>query len=553
MKKKKSMPYYGRILKAASGLCLLGIALSFLATFSGLALLSLSGWFITSTGLAAIAGLASTFNYLLPGAFIRLFSYTRILARYGERYINHDIIFRVMADLRVTLFTALATLSFIDRQKLERPVLVNRFMTDLSYLEEGFLRAFLPYVTAAIVWLLIYFTVSCYLPWIQLYWLTLGIALSASFFPAYKILSRLSCHFRIEALAFRTQLFNTARGLITFAVYGLAGQQQAVFSAYSERIYQASYRLGFWQQNVGILTLGITSILLWLILNQGLTLLYASPEYGGPVLVLVFLGWLILEELFYSLSQGAMVALIQASQAGKALDQWIEKTHNLSRTAIVEDITTAPDCLSWEQLSYHYPDNSKPVLMDLSGQLTQGIPLLIQGESGRGKSTLLHLLAGELSPSAGKIFVDNQPLEGYSDSERACLIGLGWQQPYLFDMTIKENLILADAFATEDACWQALEAVDLADFVRQLASGLNTNLGAGGLRFSTGQAKRLDLARLLLKDAAILLLDEPTEGLDFRTETKVMEMLMEKSRNKMLLVVSHRPVLREYFSRHIIL
>lgn len=525
-------------------LWLIGMSLALLATFSGVALLAVSGWFITATGLVSLGAGALSFNYLLPSAVVRLLSYIRILSRYGERYLNHDVLFRLMASLRETLFLNLAQLPFIERIHLEQPRLINRFMSDLTYLEEGYLRGLLPYITGLFLWLIVLCFGLLYLPWLIPYWLGLGLGLLGLVGLAYRSLGVYSAK-ALEAMeALRAYLFNTVRGVTTFAVYGLVGQERGDYRSETKAFDEIHHRLGIYQISFSLLTLFLTSIILLLVFNKGLSLFYLKPLACAPILVLIVLAGLGLEEFFYSLTQGGLVALYQAKQAGQKIQPLfipLSRVHQSSGEG-----KDSLNSLRWEDLSYTYPNQTTPLFKGLSGQLERGKPLWVQGESGRGKTTFLYVLAGLLQPLRGKIWLDNNYLSDYNSAEQAALIGIGWQQPYVFDMTLRENLLLAAPQASEESCWEALARVALEPCVRGLPQGLDTPVGTGGVLFSTGQSKRLDLARLLLKNPPLLLLDEPSEGLDFKTEAIVMANLIDKYQDKLLLIVSHRPAVGAY-------
>ena len=170
--------------------------------------------------------------------------------------------------------------------------------------------------------------------------------------------------------------------------------------------------------------------------------------------------------------------------------------------------------------------------------MNPGEKLAILGRSGTGKSTLASLIRGDRKPTLGTVTLNNVPTDEFGD-EISNYIGIVHQSPYLFHTTILNNIRLGNENATEDQVWDVLERVGLAAMIRRLPKGLHTMVDEAGLRFSGGERHRLSLARILLKDAPILLLDEPTVGLDPVTEEKVIETFMKQLQGKTLIWITH--------------
>lgn len=170
--------------------------------------------------------------------------------------------------------------------------------------------------------------------------------------------------------------------------------------------------------------------------------------------------------------------------------------------------------------------------------MNPGEKLAILGRSGAGKSTLASLIRGDRKPTSGTVTLNNVSTDEFGD-EISNYIGIVHQSPYLFHTTILNNIRLGNENATEDQVWDVLERVGLAAMIRRLPKELHTMVDEAGLRFSGGERHRLSLARILLKDAPIILLDEPTVGLDPVTEEKVIETFMEQLQGKTLIWITH--------------
>ena len=187
---------------------------------------------------------------------------------------------------------------------------------------------------------------------------------------------------------------------------------------------------------------------------------------------------------------------------------------------------------------YRYPKTEKMILRGINLDVKPGEKLAILGRSGAGKSTLASLIRGDRKPTSGTVTLNNVPTDEFGD-EISNYIGIVHQSPYLFHTTILNNVRLGNEDATEDQVWDVLERVGLAAMIKRLPKGLHTMVDEAGLRFSGGERHRLSLARILLKDASIILLDEPTVGLDPVTEEKVIETFMEQLQGKTLIWITH--------------
>ncbi len=201
----------------------------------------------------------------------------------------------------------------------------------------------------------------------------------------------------------------------------------------------------------------------------------------------------------------------------------------------------SPPEIRFEQVSYQYPGQVSAGLQSFSAVVPGGMSAVIIGESGVGKSTLLYLLCGFDRPVTGEIYVQGRPLGEIDLSELRRMISYVGQAAVLFDLSVRENLLLARPDASAQDLWDALAQASADEFVRGLAEGLESKLGTLAETLSGGQRQRLAIARAFLKDAPILLLDEPTSALDRDSEGAVLQGLYRLMQNRTTLMVSHSP------------
>ena len=234
------------------------------------------------------------------------------------------------------------------------------------------------------------------------------------------------------------------------------------------------------------------------------------------------------------LAQTFTRGVVSAERVFKVLDT-LEETH------LIEG--TRPPVLRghirFENVSFAYGDEA-PAVTNLTLEALPGQTIALVGATGAGKSTVLNLLTRFYEPTAGRIVIDGVPLAEISKEWLRDHTGFVTQESFLFNTTLRENLQVAKAEATDEEIWAALTAANAATFVRASAAGLDTVAGERGLRFSGGEKQRLSIARALLKNPPLLLLDEATSALDNRTERLVQQALEHLRADRTCFVIAHR-------------
>jgi ABC-type multidrug transport system fused ATPase/permease subunit len=195
--------------------------------------------------------------------------------------------------------------------------------------------------------------------------------------------------------------------------------------------------------------------------------------------------------------------------------------------------------IRFEAVGYCYPDGTR-ALTDVSFEARVGELTAVVGPAGSGKTTLAHLCARFLAPTAGSVTFDGIDARDCTIESLRTSIAYVFQETFLFDGTIEDNLRLVAPAASEAELLRALEVARAAEFVERLPDGLRTRVGRGGSQLSVGQRQRLAIARALVRDAKVLILDEPTSALDPDTEAALVQSLREAGRERLVLVVAHR-------------
>ena len=499
----------------------LGAFLSTLVVLAGMALLGTSGWFITATALAGLAGGMVMFNVFVPSAAIRLLALGRTFGRYAERMVTHDATLGVLAALRERLFRGWAGPQ-AARALLRRPArLLFRLTGDIDALESIYLRLIVPAI-AALGAALLAGVVLANLDW------RLGLAMFAWLLAfgwgAALVVSRLARPLalrRTRALErLRAQAIDLVAGQTDLAMAGRLPAQCARLALTDDKLARADdalHRLetgAGWTYAVGgHLTVAATLLAVGALAQQ--------RGMGAPAAALALLIALAALEPFAAMRRGAIEAgrsWLAARRVGPRLQQDADDV--IAVGAPGED-----EALLLCDASVVHPGREGAALHEISLRIARGERVAVVGGSGAGKSTLLGLVAGELAPHAGQV--------------RALPATWLTQRTELFQDSLRDNLRLADPQASDEQLWDALRAAGLEVDVQMLTRGLDTPLGEGGLGLSGGQSRRLALARLLLRRADFWLLDEPTEALDAATAADVLARLARHAHGRTVLLATH--------------
>ena len=249
--------------------------------------------------------------------------------------------------------------------------------------------------------------------------------------------------------------------------------------------------------------------------------------------------------LFVFCALAAFEALAPVTGAFQHLGQVIASAVRISDLTDQKPEVTFPDTqtrvadrvsLTLRDVQFTYPEQSQQALKGISLQVNAGEHIAILGRTGCGKSTLLQLLTRAWDPQQGEILLNDSPIASLNEAALRQTISVVPQRVHLFSATLRDNLLLASPGSSDEALSEILRRVGLEKLLED--AGLNSWLGEGQL--SGGELRRLAIARTLLHDAPLVLLDEPTEGLDATTESQILELLAKMMREKTVLMVTHR-------------
>ena len=520
---------------------ILGSLCGLLAVVSAIGLLALSGWFISATAFAGLTvATAQLFNFFHPGIGVRLFAIARTLARYAERIVSHDATFRILQSLRSWFYIHLEPLAPSRLMMFRSGDILNRIVADIDALDNLYLRVLSPSTVALITSLLVVGFLWIFDPFIALatglYLAVAGLGVSAA---ALKLGEPCGQQIAYRTAELRVGIIDTLQGLAELLVFDDYQRHLESVASSSRALLKSQLRMSYIR--------GLSLALITLISGLAvLTALYLAVD-------LVMLD--VLNGANLALITLAILASFEAVLPLPAAYQYLGRTREAGRRLLeivdMEPPVTYPDTdltlcaqpgVTLENISFRYSENAVWALKDVNLRISGGCRVAVIGETGSGKSTLVHLLVRFWNPVSGHIRLADEDIRNLSEAQLRRSVSVVSQQPHMFSATLRENLQIARTAAGDDALWAALEFARLKEFVESLPQGLDTWIGEDARLLSGGQARRVALARAMLHDAPLWVLDEPTEGLDTITEKKLMQTVERQTRDRTLLLITHRLV-----------
>ncbi|EOY5421543.1 cysteine/glutathione ABC transporter ATP-binding protein/permease CydC [Cronobacter dublinensis] len=528
------LPYLA-LYKRHKWLLSLGVVLAIVTLLASIGLLTLSGWFLSASAVVGMAGLYS-FNYMLPAAGVRGAAIIRTAGRYFERLVSHEGTFRVLEHLRVHTFSRLLPLSPSGLARFRQGELLNRLVADVDTLDHLYLRVISPLIGALAV--IVVVTLGLSVLDITLA-LTLGGVMLATllllpplFYRAGRPVGEALTALRAS---YRQQLTSWLQGQAELSIFGAAGRYRDNLDATEQAWHEAQRRqTGLTALSQAMMTLisGMTVVLILWMAAGGVG---GNSAPGSLIALFVFCALAAFEAL--APVGGAFQHLGQVIASARRVSDVIEQPADITFEQPGVDAPREAS-LALRDVSFSYPGQPQAALRDITLDVAPGEHIVILGRTGCGKSTLLQLLTRAWDPTSGEVTLGGVPIASYHEAALRATMSVVPQRVHLFSATLRDNLRLAAPDADDAALSAILKRTGLEKLLED--EGLNAWLGEGGRQLSGGELRRLGIARALLHDAPMLLLDEPTEGLDAETERQILALVREVAAHKTLLMVTHR-------------
>ncbi|MEV3921340.1 thiol reductant ABC exporter subunit CydC [Actinomadura coerulea] len=523
-----------RFARPARGRLALAVLFGVLALGSGVGLMATSAWLISRA-----AQHPPVLMLMVAIVAVRAFGLGRGVFRYVERLVGHDATFRILADLRARVYERLERLAPAGLPAFRGGDLLNRLVADVDAVQDLFLRVLLPCTVAAVVG-----GASVGLAWLLLP--SAGVVLLLALLLAGVVAPWLSGAVSRRAERRTTDLrgeltshvVDTLQGAPELIAYGAVPEQLAEAARIDRDFTRATARSATTAGLGAAVSALAGGLAVWGSLAVGVPAV-RSGALDGVLLAVVVLLPLAAFEVVAGLPLAAQY-LERVRRSAARVFAVLDSPPPVQEPDAPAPLPAAPYTLSVENLRARWTPTAPHALDGASLDLAPGRRCAIVGPSGSGKTTLTAVLLRFLEPAGGRTSLNGVDLRALSGDDVRRVIGLCAQDAHLFDSTIGENIRLARPSATDGEIRDALRRARLLDWVESLPDGLATRVGEHGARVSGGQRQRIALARALLADFPILLLDEPAEHLDLATADELTADLLTATEGRTTLLVTHR-------------
>lgn len=507
------------------------VFLGFLTFLTASMLTFTSGFLITRAAEAP-------YNILMlyvPIVLVRAFGIARPVVRYMERLVGHNTVLKILADIRVRLYDALEPQALFIRSRFQTGDLVGTLADDIEHLQDAYIRTIFPTIVALFLFVFSVTSLAIFDPFFAL-WIAVCLAVIIVVYPL------LSLYFlkkrQIQVKEKRNRLYK----MFTDAVLGISdwmisgNKERFIFQFMKEsrETNKIEKKLADWN-HARTFQLQVIS---------GLILIFVGIWAGFEALEGEILPAYIAS--FTLVTLPILEGLIPVSNAIEkipAYQESLERLENIDQYNGTQgvvgsfEIATNP-VIYFEHVDYTYRSNKEPALKNINLTIRPGEKVALLGKSGAGKSTLLQLLIGAMKPDYGTVKIGDLSASRYGEQIYEVISVLN-QKPYLFATTVENNIRLGNQEATREEVEDVIRQVKLDQYIHSLPKGLDTQMEESGQRFSGGERQRIALARILLKNTPIVVLDEPTVGLDPLTERDLLDTIFKTLEGKTVILITH--------------
>lgn len=523
---------------------LLSLLMALLTILSNIGMLSASSVLISRAALHP-----DVLDLMVLIVAVRFFGISRGVFRYVERIISHNTTFKILSSLRKWFFKSFNESYSENRKQFKTGNIYTKLVNDVDTLKEFFLRVIYPLFTAILVLIvtavfLALFSLKVSVTYITFYIFCGFILPIMLFYINTKLMKKES----ILKGEINLLLLDILNGVLEMSVYSLKDML-------SNKYNSLRYELNQVQKKKAVITsFGDNLYSFSVTLLMGVTLMESAPLAASGMLKGIYYAMLPLAimasfeallpmpNIFYKFSE--------SSTAGKNIFSIIKASKQ--DTSLTEG-NVSNSSLSVKNLSVSEKDNGSFILKDISFELPAGKKLAIVGISGSGKSTLLRTLLGFMDYSEGSITLGGIPYLMLNMDTIRKHYSYVEQNPYVFNTSIRENLLIADPNANEAVVKAVLDTAQVSDFIYELPEGIETLLGQFGSKVSGGEKQRLAISRALIKNSPLLLLDEPTASLDIELEQKLVDAIHSYLKDRSCIWVTHRLISMDKMDEIIVL
>jgi len=511
---------------------LLSIVMGVLTILANVGLLSASAVLLSRATLRP-----DVLDLMVLIVIVRFFGISRGVFRYAERIFSHNTTLKMLSGIRAWFYKSFNENYTENTIKFKTGDIYSKIVNDVDVLKDFYLRVFYPLVIAILTGIITAVFISNFskkISGIYLgFYIFSGFILPVILFKSNETFSRRESKLKNDI---NLILLDILKGIVEIQIYNLKDEFTEKFACLNKELSKLRKK----QNIINTLVNSINSVTLSLLIVTTLMFTAGMVETGKLSGIYYSMLPLMIMASFEAIIPMPLVIykLNDSYNSGKNIFSIIDSNDH-KPNSLKNKIITSYD-ISIKNLSIY--DGEHYIINDLSFDLPYKKKIAIVGVSGCGKSTLLKAILGYIKYQNGDIKIGDESYKDIQNDDIRKVFTYIDQNPYTFNTTIKENLLIANTKATTSEITKVLQKVQIIALIKELPEGLNTPIGQYGYNLSGGEIKRLIIARALLKDREIILLDEPTASLDIKTEKKVVGELHDLIKDKSCIWVTHRLV-----------
>lgn len=486
----------------------------------------------------------------IPIVGVRAFGIARPVVRYLERLFGHNTVLKILSEMRVKLYDVLEPQALFIRSRFQTGDLVGTLADDIEHLQDTYIRTIFPTVVALF---LMFFSCSllAIFDWRFALWIFICLTVIVIVYPLFSLYFLKKRQVEIKQKRNKLyQIFGDAvMGASDWIISGRKKEFVNQFMKISSENNLLEKKLTNWT-HARTFQLQVIAGLILIFVG-----IWAGFEAAKGDILPAYIA------AFTLVTIPILEGMIPTSDALEKIPVYEESLNRIAtienylpqkqNDEKIEELPKNPE-LVLEHVTYYYEGSKLAALKNINLSISQGEKIAILGKSGAGKSTLIEMLVGALTPTIGKVTLGNQSPEKYGE-QIFDLVSILNQKPYLFSTTVENNIRLGKPDATDAEIREVIQKVKLDKYIYSLPKGLQTQMQESGERFSGGERQRIALARILLKNTPIVILDEPTVGLDPITERDLLNTMFESLAGKTIILITHHLVLLEKMDKIIFL
>lgn len=518
-------------LKKYKGQISLTILFGFLGIASGAMLLFVSGYLISKSSLQPV----NILIVYVPIVAVRTFSIAQAVFPYVEKLVGHNIVLRILADLRERLYGILESQTFNLKTKYQTGDILGVLSDDIERLQDFYIKTAFPSILGLVIYTLFVAVIGAFdLVFMVLMMLVLGVIIFLMPYLSYQKNKVNFTHLKQKRNQMYRHLTDGVYGQVDWLASGRKNEVIDEFNLKNKELVSVEKKIQKWRhlKEFILRTAAGLAIVLMLFWSN------IQTEEGSITATLI--------AAFVLMTFTITDALIPVSEAVEEIPTYIDSINRMdeiegtSKIDESERIKFPGELKNTEviikDVTFSYEATKNKAINDLNLTVSPGEKLAILGKSGMGKSTLLKLIAGVLEPDSGQVKINGIEMSADYLAEAVSVLN---QKPHLFNTSILNNIKIARPNATEEEVEKVIKQAQLTELIEKLPEGIQTNVEEMGSRFSGGERQRIAFARILLQDTPIILMDEPTIGLDPITEKELLETLIFGAKEKTVIWVTH--------------